>query len=79
MNTTTIKIGVDTKGQLDAFREYKSETYDEVVKKVVFIARNARDDPELSAEAIEAIEKARARIKKGRFVTEKEARKRLGF
>ena len=79
MNNTTIKIYEDTKGQLDQFREYKNESYDEVIKKVVFIAKTCKTEPELGKETIEAIEKARERIKKGKFMTEKEAKKRLGL
>lgn len=79
MDATTIKIHEDTKLGLDHFREYKNESYDEVVKKIIFIAKTCKTEPELSKEAIESIEKARARIKKGRFVTEAEAKKRLGL
>jgi predicted transcriptional regulator len=79
MDATTIKIHEDTKHQLDKFREYRNESYDEVIKKVMFIAKTSKTDPKLSKETVEAIEKARARIKKGIFVTEKEARKRLGL
>ena len=79
MKATTIKIHEDTKSELDTFREYKNESYDEVIKKVVYIARNVKKEPELSMEAIEAIEKARERIKKGQFLTEEEARRRLGL
>ena len=79
MKATTIKVYEDTKSQLDTFREYKNESYDEVIKKVVYIAKNAKEKPELSRETIEAIKKARERIKKGHFLTEKEARKRLGL
>jgi len=79
MKATTIKIYEDTKSQLDAFREYKNESYDEVIKKIIYIAKNVKEDPELSKEAIEAIERARERIKRGKFLTEEEARKRLGL
>ena len=79
MGATTIKIHEDTKLELDGFREYKNESYDEVIKKVVFIAKVCKTEPELSKETIKAIEKARERIKKGRFLTEAEARKRLGL
>ena len=79
MSDTTIKIRDDTKFELDTFREYKNESYDEVLKKVIFIAKNVKNEPELSKETIEAIEKARERIRKGKFVTEAEAKKRLGF
>jgi len=79
MSDTTIKIRNDTKFELDTFREYKNESYDEVLKKVIFIAKNVNKEPELSKETIEAIEKARERIKRGKFVTEAEAKKRLGL
>ncbi len=79
MEATTIKLHEDTKKQLDQFREYKNESYDEVIKKVIFIAKTCEKEPELSKETIRAIEKARERIKKGKFVTEEEAKKRLGF
>lgn len=66
METTTIKIHDDTKSELDGFREYKTESYDEVIKKVVFIAKSCKAEPELSQETIEAVEKARQRIKSGK-------------
>lgn len=77
--TTTIKIHDNTKLELDHFREYGNESYDEVIKKVVFIAKTCKTEPELSQETIFAIEKARERIKRGKFLTEAEARKRLGL
>ena len=76
---TTIKIHEDTKQELDTFREYKNESYNDVIRKVVFIAKTCKTEPELSKETIEAIEKARERIKRGKFLTEAEARKRLGL
>ena len=79
MGTTTIKIHEGTKLELDHFREYKNESYDEVIKKVLFIVKTSKTEPKLSKETIEAIEKARDRIKKGKFLTEAEARKRLGL
>jgi predicted transcriptional regulator len=79
MTTTTIKIYNDTKLQLDGFREYKNESYDEVIRKVIFVAKNLKKEPELSKETIASIEKARDRMRKGKFVTETDARKRLGF
>lgn len=76
---TTIKIHEDTKQQLDHFREYKNESYDEVLKKMIFVAKTCKTEPALSQETVLAIEKARERIKRGRFLTEAEARKRLGL
>ena len=79
MSSTTIKLDEKTKTRLNSFREYKNESYDEVINKLVYIAKNAKTNPKLSKETITAIEKARERIKKGKFVTEEEAIKRLGF
>ena len=79
MSTTTIKIHEDTKLHLDKFREYKNESYDELIKKMVYIAKNAKTQPKLSKEAVESIERARKRIRAGNFMTEEEAKKRLGF
>jgi len=75
----TIKLHEDTKEQLNLFREYKNESYDEVIKKVIFIAKLSKEKPEICRETVLAIEKARERIKKGKFLTEEEAKKRLGF
>ena len=79
MTTTTIKIQNDTKSQIDQFREYKNESYDEVIKKLIFIVKNLKNEPELSKETVIAIETARERIKKGHFVSEEEAKYRLGL
>lgn len=79
MGATTIKIQENTKLELDHFREYKNESYDEVIKKIVYIVKNVKEQPKLSKETVVAIERARERIKIGNFVTESEARKRLGF
>lgn len=76
---TTIKLHEKTKHQLDKFREYKNESYDEVINKIIYIVNTCKTKPELSKEVIEAIEKARERIKKGKFLTEEEAKKRLGI
>ncbi len=79
MEATTIKVHGDTKHQLDGFREYRNESYDEIIRKVIYITKKAQTQPELSAEVIDAIERARKRMKAGHFVTEQEAKKRLGF
>jgi len=76
---TTIKLNTKTKRTLDKFREYKNESYDEVVNKLVSIVNNFKHSPQLSKETIEHIEKARERIKAGNYLSEEEAMKRLGF
>jgi hypothetical protein len=79
MPTTTIKIHTDTKVGLDQFREYGNESYDEVIKKMLYIAKNVKKQPALSTATIKAIEEARVRIRKGNFLTEEQVKKRLGL
>ena len=79
MEATTIKLHQETKFQLDKFREYRNESYDELIKKLVFIVKKVKDKPELSKETVIAIENARKRIKAGNFVSEEDAKKRLGL
>ena len=79
METTTIKLHEKTKNQLDTFRECKSESYDEVIRKIIYIAKACKTNPKLSKDTIMAIETARARIKSGNFISEEDARKRLGL
>ena len=79
MTATTIKINLDTKHELNQFREYKRETYDELIRKLIYIGKKVKEQPELSKETVIAIENARKRMKAGNYVTEEEAKKRLGF
>lgn len=79
METTTIKIHENTKEELDTLREYKNESYDEVIKKIIFVVKKCKTEPKLSQETIKAIEKARERYKQGNFLSEEEARRRLGL
>ncbi|MCF7798400.1 hypothetical protein K9M74_00700 [Candidatus Woesearchaeota archaeon] len=79
MTATTIKLQPETKSKLDTFREYKNESYDEVINKLVFIAKHVEDEPELSEETIRNIQAARERYKRGEYYTEEEVRKRLGL
>lgn len=79
LDATTIKLHGKTKRQLDKWREYRRESYDDVIQKLVHIAETAREEPELSREAVEAIEAARARARAGKFLSAEEVRKRLGL
>lgn len=76
---TTIKLREETKAELDKLREHPNESYDQVVRKIMFIAKTAEDQPELSQETIRDIKKARKQRQKGVYLTEEELRKRLGL
>lgn len=79
VNVTTVKLYKDTKSMLNQFREYKNESYDEIVKKLVYIAGNVRENPRLSRETVEEIDAARERLKKGEFYTEEQVAEMLGL
>jgi len=76
---TTIRIKPKTKEELDSFRQYKNESYDELVRKLVYLAKICEKDPKLSQKSIQEIKEARENIKKGEFYTEEEAKKILGL
>ena len=76
---TTIRLNEETKAELDKLRQYKNESYDEVVRKIVYIVKMVDKDPKLSKNALEEIRKARERIDKGDFYTNDEAKKILGL
>lgn len=79
MQETTIKLKGETKMELDSYRECMNESYDEVLRKLMFIAKNCKKNPELSAKTVQEIDDARKRIKSGSFYSENELKKRLGL
>lgn len=76
---TTIRINPRTKEELDTFRQYKSESYDELVRKLIYLVKLTEKEPKLGQKTIIEIKEARDRIKKGEFYTEEEAKKILGL
>ncbi len=76
---TTIRLNQATKAELDAFKQYKSESYDELLRKLIYIVKMCEKEPKLSQQTILEIKEARERIKKGEFYTEDEAKKILGL
>ena len=76
---TTIRLEQETKTELDQFRQYKNESYNELVRKLLYVVKMCEKKPKLSQKTIREIKEARGRIQKGEFYTEDEARKILGF
>ena len=75
---TTIRLNNETKQELDKFKQYKNESYNELIRKLIYIAKMCEKEPKLSKKTIQEIKEARERIKNGEFYTEKEAKKILG-
>lgn len=76
---TTIRLNVSTKKDLDGFKQYKNESYNELIRKLIYVAKTCESEPKLSQKTIKDIREARERIKKGEFYTEAEAKKILGL
>lgn len=45
IENTTIKISKKTKQRLDNLKEHQRETYDQVIKKILYILNRIRKDP----------------------------------
>jgi len=76
---TTIRLNQITKQQLNEFKQYKSESYDELIRKLIFLAKTCEKEPNLSQKTLQEIREARENIKKGEFYTEEEAKQILGL
>ena len=76
---TTVRLNIQTKEELDKFKQYKNESYDELIRKLIYIAKLCENEPKLSKKTVLEIKEARERIKRGEFYTEEEAKKLLGL
>ena len=54
---TTIKVRKETKKRLDHFKEHKSESYEEVIKKMLYIMSTARKNPDAARRILNNIDK----------------------
>ncbi len=70
---TTIQVSDNVKSVLDKMKMMERETYNEVIERMI------EDDLELNEKTKQEVEEARKRVKAGKFITQEEARKRLGL
>lgn len=45
MSITTIKLNKETKQRLERLKEHKRESYEEVIRKILYILNQIRKDP----------------------------------
>jgi predicted DNA-binding protein len=76
---TTIRLDIETKTALDNFKQYKNESYNELIRKLIYVANTVETQPKLSQKTILEIKEARERIKSGDFYSEKDVKKILGL
>tara|TARA_Y100000310_G_scaffold118516_1_gene117397 strand:- start:6320 stop:6583 length:264 start_codon:yes stop_codon:yes gene_type:complete len=69
---TTLKLETETKQRLEKLREHKRETYDEIIRKMLFILNKARIEPEKAQGILEIIDEKRKRMFEEKKQVEKE-------
>ena len=68
---TTIKLDKRTKARLEKLREHKRETYDEIIRKMLYVLGLVRTDSGKAIEILERVDELR-----GRMVEMKELKRR---
>jgi len=64
MSITTIKVYQKTKINLERFKEHKRESYDEVLKKLLYVITLLKENPELGRKMLEEIESTKRKLEK---------------
>ena len=59
---TTIKLLEETKLRIEKLREHKRESYDDILRKILYILNVARDSPESAKRTLEKISDLRNRM-----------------
>ncbi len=62
LKITTIKLSEETKIRLGKLRENKRESYDEILRKILYILNIVRDEPEKAKRVLERVSELRARM-----------------
>jgi len=78
---TTLAVHRATLERLRKFQEYRRESYDDTLNKLMSIIdmKNSDSDGKLNAKTRHEIEEARTEVLAGRTYSTKEAMKRLGL
>jgi len=59
---TTIKLLNETKLRIEKLREQKGESYDDILRKILYILNTARDSPDKAKRILEKISELRTRM-----------------
>ena len=59
---TTIKLLEETKLRIEKLREHKRESYDDILRKILYVLNTARDSPEKAKRILEKISELRNRM-----------------
>jgi hypothetical protein len=61
-NITTLKLEKETKDRLEKLREHKRETYDDIIRKIMYVLNTVRDEPSKAKAILEFIDEKRKRM-----------------
>jgi len=61
-NITTLKLEKETKERLEKLREHKRETYDDIIRKIMYVLNTVRDEPVKARAILEFIDEKRKRM-----------------
>jgi hypothetical protein len=75
---TTIKLLEETKLRVEKLREHKKESYDDILKKILFVLNVAREDPERAKRILEKISEVRERMIKEELEQKEDLEKENG-
>jgi len=59
---TTIKLLDETKIRLEKLREHKRESYDDILRKMLYVLNTIREEPEKARKILEKIDELRNRM-----------------
>ena len=59
---TTIKLLEETKNRIEKLREHKRESYDDILRKILYVLNTARESPEKAKRILERISELRERM-----------------
>ena len=59
---TTIKLLEETKLRIEKLREHKRESYDDILRKILYVLNTARESPEKAKRVLERIANLRRRM-----------------
>lgn len=70
-NITTLKLEKETKERLEKLREHKRETYDDIIRKIMYVLNTVRDEPVKAKAILEFIDEKRKRMFEASFEASK--------
>ncbi len=76
---TTIKLLEETKLRLEKLREHRAESYDAILRKILYVLNIARDSPENAKLILEKISSVRERMIEDERKQEEDLQKENGL